>query len=67
MSVDDRLRSGLRANATAFEPEVETGLDEVRRRGRRRAACRVARTGAVAAAAVAAAALVAVGRPTRTS
>ena len=29
MSVDDRLRAGLRANATAFEPAVESGLDEV--------------------------------------
>ena len=35
MSVDDRLRQGLGANAAAFEPEVETSLDDVRRRGRR--------------------------------
>lgn len=35
MSVDDRLRAGLSANATAFHPAVESSLDEVRGRGRR--------------------------------
>jgi hypothetical protein len=45
MSVDDRLRAGLRANATAFQPAVESGLDEVRGRGRR---ARVARVGVAA-------------------
>jgi hypothetical protein len=35
MSVDDRLRAGLSANATAFQPAVESGLDEVRAQGRR--------------------------------
>jgi hypothetical protein len=60
MSVDDRLRQGLGANATAFEPEVETSLDDVRRRGRRARRVRWARRGAVVAAATAAAALVAV-------
>jgi hypothetical protein len=54
MSVDDRLRAGLRANATALQPEVESGLDEVQRRGRGRRAARVAvAAGLVAAAAVA--------------
>jgi hypothetical protein len=59
MSVDDRLRQGLGANATAMEPQVETRLDDVRRRGRRAGRVRRARTGALVAAAVAVAALVA--------
>ena len=54
MSVDDRLRAGLRANATAFQPSVESGLDEVQGRGRGRRAAQVAvAAGLVAAAAVA--------------
>lgn len=59
MSVDDRLRQGLGANATAFEPEVETRLDDVRRRGRRAGRVRIARAGGLVAAAVAVAAVVA--------
>ena len=35
MSVDDRLRSGMIANATAHQPAVESSLDKVRGRGRR--------------------------------
>ena len=46
MSVEDRLRRGLHANALAFAPESEQRLVEVRRRQRRR-------TGALAAAAAA--------------
>jgi hypothetical protein len=42
MSVEDRLRRGLEANARAFTPESEQRLVEVRRRHR-------ARTGAIAA------------------
>ncbi len=54
MSVDDRLRAGLRANATAFQPAVESGLDEVRGRDRGRRAARAAiAAGLVAAAGVA--------------
>ena len=53
MSVDDRLRAGLGANATAFQPAVESGLDEVRGRGRGRAARVAVAAGLVAAAAVA--------------
>ncbi len=49
MSVDDRLRQGLGANATAFEPEVETRLDDVRRRGRRAGRVRMARAGGLVA------------------
>ncbi len=60
MSVDDRLRHGLGANATAFEPEVETSLDAVRRRGRRAARARLARAGGLVVAAAATAVLVAV-------
>lgn len=60
MSVDDRLRQGLGANASTFEPAVETSLDAVRRRGRRAGHARMARAGGLAAAAAAAAALVAV-------
>lgn len=36
MSVDDRLRRGLEANAQSFEPQGEAHLDRVRRRWRRR-------------------------------
>jgi hypothetical protein len=54
MSVDDRLREGLHANATGFRPAVESGLDEVRARYRRgRAARVVVAVGLVAAAGVA--------------
>ena len=60
MSVDDRLRRGLDANATAFEPEVETSLHVVRRRGRRAGRARMARTGSLIVAAAAATALVTV-------
>ena len=60
MSVDDRLRRGLGANATAFEPAVETSLDAVRRRGRRAGRVRMARAGGMVAAAAAAAILAAV-------
>ncbi len=60
MSVDDRLRAGLHANATAFQPAVESGLDEVRGRGRRRRTARVAAAGLVAAGV---AILVVVARP----
>ena len=60
MSVDDRLRQGLGANAAAFEPEVERHLDDVRRRGRRAVRFRMARTGTAVVAVAAAAALVAV-------
>lgn len=60
MSVDDRIRAGMQANATSFQPEVESGLDKVRA-GRRGQA--VARAGVVtlvaAAAAVAAVAVLA--------
>jgi hypothetical protein len=42
MSVDDRLRAGLNANATAFDPAVESSLDAVRARGRRGRGARVA-------------------------
>ena len=41
MSVDDRLRAGLGANATGFQPAVESGLDQVRGRGRVGPAARV--------------------------
>jgi len=60
MSVDDRLRQGLSANATTFEPAVETSLDAVRRRGRRAGRARMARAGGLVAATTAAAFLVAV-------
>jgi hypothetical protein len=60
MSVEDRLRQGLRANATAFDPAVESSLDVVRRRGRRTGRARMARAGGVVAAVAAAAALVAI-------
>ena len=36
MSVDDRLRRGLEANARSFHPQGEARLDRVRRRWRRR-------------------------------
>ena len=36
MSVDDRLRAGLRANATSLEPQTERRLEDVHRRNRRR-------------------------------
>jgi hypothetical protein len=36
MSVDDRLRRGLEANAQSFEPQGEARLDRVRGRWRRR-------------------------------
>lgn len=45
MSVDDRLRVGLRANASSLEPETERRLDDVHGRHRRRTsvvACLVA-------------------------
>jgi hypothetical protein len=35
MSVDDRIRAGMIANATAHQPAVESSLDKVRGRGRR--------------------------------
>lgn len=54
MSVDDRLRQGLGANAKALQPEVEASLDSVRRRGRRAGR---ARTGVLVAAAAAVVAL----------
>lgn len=60
MSVDDRLREGLGANATTFEPAVEASLDAVRRRGRRAVRARMARAGGFVVAAAAAAVLVAV-------
>lgn len=53
MSVDDRLRQGLSANAVTFEPGVETSLDAVRRRGRRASRARMVRAGGLAAAAAA--------------
>lgn len=40
MSVDDRLRAGLRSNAAVFAPEGEQRLEEVGRRHRRRTAVR---------------------------
>ena len=49
MSVDDRLRAGLAANAGWLRPEGESRLDDLRRRHRRR---RVLVTGAVAVAAL---------------
>ena len=61
MSVDDRLRAGLRANATALEPAVESGLDEVR--GRRGRAARVAVAAGLVAAAAAVGVLVIVAWP----
>jgi len=60
MSVDDRLRQGLRANATAFEPVVERSLADVRRRSRRAGRARMTRAGAPVVAAAAVAALLAV-------
>lgn len=51
MSIDDRLRAGLAANAMTFQPAVESSLDEVRARGRRRRATRVAVAAALVAAA----------------
>ena len=59
MSVDDRLRRGLGANASAFDPEVETCLEAVRRRGRRAASARTAGAGVSAVVAAAAVVLVA--------
>lgn len=35
MSIDDRLRGGMTANATAHQPTVESSLEQVRGRGRR--------------------------------
>jgi hypothetical protein len=58
MSVDDRLRAGLSANASAFQPAVESGLDEVRGRGRRGRAARVAGAAGLVAAAAAVGVLV---------
>ena len=63
MSVDDRLRQGLGANATAFEPEVETSLGDVRRRNRRVGQVRAARVGGLVAAVAAVVAVVAVALP----
>lgn len=60
MSVDDRLRQGLGANAATFDPGVETSLDAVRRRGRRAGRARMARAGGMVVAAAAAAVLVTV-------
>ena len=60
MSVDDRLRQGLDANARAFEPEVETSLHDVRRRDRRARRTRMTRSGGMVVATAACAALVAV-------
>jgi hypothetical protein len=51
MSVDDRLRTGLTANAMTFQPAVESNLDAVRARGHRRRATRVALAAALVAAA----------------
>lgn len=54
MSVDDRIRAGLSANAAAFQPVVESSLDAVRGRGRRGRGARVTvATGLVAAASAA--------------
>lgn len=55
MSVDDRLRTGLAANASSLEPEVERRLSAVRARDRRRRAVRWSAGLAVAAASTAAA------------
>ena len=63
MSVDDRLRAGLGANATAFQPTVETGLEKVRGRGRRGRATRVAVAVAVGLVAAAGVAVLVVARP----
>lgn len=60
MSVDERLRQGLGANATAFNPVVEASLDAVRHRGRRAGRARMARAGGLVVAGAAAAALVTV-------
>lgn len=58
MRVEDRLRRGLEANATAFVPEGEWRLAQVRRRRRRRSTVVLA-AGTVAAAVVLGSALVA--------
>ncbi len=55
MSVDDRIRDGMIANATAHQPAVESSLDKVRERGRRAQTRRVVMAaGSVAAGSVAA-------------
>jgi len=59
MSVDERLRAGLAANAMTFQPAVESRLEEARGRGRRRRATRVA----VALVAAASATVLAVSFP----
>jgi hypothetical protein len=53
MSVDERLRRGLEANASALVPKVETSLLDVRRRGRRADRARMARAGVLIVAAAA--------------
>jgi hypothetical protein len=58
MSIDDRMRAGLAANAELLPPPVEEHLDAVRRRHRRRTRGRVA---LVAAAAVVLAVLAPLG------
>lgn len=54
MSVDDRIRAGLIANAATFQPEVESSLDAVRGRGRRGRGALVAVVASLVAAASAA-------------
>jgi hypothetical protein len=55
MSVDDRIRGGMIANATAHQPAVESSLDKVRGRGRRAQTRRLMMAaGSVAAGSVAA-------------
>ena len=58
MSVDDRLRAGLAANAMAFQPAVESSLDQVRDRGRRSLVARAAVAAGLVAAVAAAVLLV---------
>jgi hypothetical protein len=53
MSVDERLRNGLEANALAFRPEGETRLADLHRRLRRRRVLLVTAGATAAAAAVA--------------
>lgn len=61
MSVDERLRRGLEANATSFHPRGEVRLDRLRRRHRRRRAVAVAALTVVLGSGVSAAWFVAVG------
>jgi hypothetical protein len=65
MSIEDRLRSGLARNAAGFEPDVESTLERVVSRTRRRSRRRWVAVGFAAAAAAAAAVvgLVLVQRP----